>query len=297
MISIEIYHYKDIQEFFMRSNFIRLFFLLLLVLPISIIFISDMLKEKKSDVFPYRLIEEFELADLKEPSGIIFNPLTKTLFVVGDKGHLYEVRCDGSLLRGERILKADFEGITCNPMTGILYIAVEGEEDILEVEPKDFTVKRKFDIEQNFQGDKVLRPGGDGIEGITFIPDNNHPEGGTFYITNQGDKDDESDDLSAIMEIYLPLKSSFEKVNNGKIIRYFTPSVTDMSGLYYNPVRKILYVISDDNDLFIEFTKDLEFLDGYGLPGEKQEGITFDNDGFLYIAQDSGGILKFEPLR
>lgn len=30
----------------------------------------------------------------------------------------------------------------------------------------------------------------------------------------------------------------------------------------------------------------------FAFPGDSQEGIDFDDDGFLYAAQDSGGILK-----
>lgn len=64
----------------------------------------------------------------KEPSGICFHPARETLFVVGDRGHVGEMQTDGTLVRERRIRKADFEGITCNPGTGLLYIAVEGEE-------------------------------------------------------------------------------------------------------------------------------------------------------------------------
>ena len=35
----------------------------------------------------------------------------------------------------------------------------------------------------------------------------------------------------------------------------------------------------------------------YAFPGDNQEGITADPNGFLYIAQDSGGILKLKWLR
>ncbi len=35
------------------------------------------------------------------------------------------------------------------------------------------------------RGKMILKPGGQGIEGIMFVPDSRHPEGGTFSVTNQ----------------------------------------------------------------------------------------------------------------
>ncbi len=40
-------------------------------------------------------------------------------------------------VKQKRICDADFEGITCDPATGLLYIAVEGEEKIIEMDPGD----------------------------------------------------------------------------------------------------------------------------------------------------------------
>ena len=46
----------------------------------------------------------------------------------------------------------------------------------------------------------------------------------------------------------------------------------------------------------------LNHLDGrlvheYAFLGDNQEGIAVDEEGFLYIAQDTGGILKVKDLR
>jgi myo-inositol-hexaphosphate 3-phosphohydrolase len=35
-----------------------------------------------------------------------------------------------------------------------------------------------------------------------------------------------------------------------------------------------------------------EFLNSWAFPGDNQEGMAVDEEGFLYIAQDSGGIIK-----
>ena len=40
-----------------------------------------------------------------------------------------------------------------------------------------------------------------------------------------------------------------------------------------------------------------EILQEYAFPGDNQEGLALDGKGYLYIAQDSGGILKMADLR
>ena len=45
---------------------------------------------------------------------------------------------------------------------------------------------------------------------------------------------------------------------------------------------------------FFEITRVGEILSAYAFPGNDQEGITVDGEGFLYIAQDSGGIIKLK---
>jgi uncharacterized protein YjiK len=44
----------------------------------------------------------------------------------------------------------------------------------------------------------------------------------------------------------------------------------------------------------LEITRTGKIIGSWALPGEEQEGMIMDWKGFLYIAQDSGGILKFE---
>ena len=76
-----------------------------------------------------------DVRGFNEPSGITYHPHRGTLFVVGDEGDLLEMTTTGEWVKHKRIREADFEGVTCASATGLLYVAVEGEERILEIEP------------------------------------------------------------------------------------------------------------------------------------------------------------------
>lgn len=243
-------------------------------------------------LFPYQWVGDIDQVHFNEPSGIVFHPRRGTLFVVGDDGDICEIQKDGTLVKQKRIRHADFEGITFDPSTGLLYIAIEGEEKIVEIDPEDFSVLREFAIERTFQGAVVLKSGGPGIETISFVPDPNHPEGGTFYVANQGFDLEDKEDPSAIFEIEVPLKSGSAGKLTAKIVRFFSIGVIDLAGSHYDKASDLVYIISDATNTFFEITRTGKVLRAYAFPGDNQEGIAVDDEGFVYIAQDSGGIIK-----
>ena len=75
-------------------------------------------------------------------------------------------------------------------------------------------------------------------------------------------------------------------------IRQILPKIPDISGLNYSPLSKSILLISDGTNSFFEFSLTGEIRDARAFPGENQEGIAFDDKGNIYVAQDSGGILK-----
>jgi uncharacterized protein YjiK len=247
--------------------------------------------------FPCGRIAYLDQPTFNEPSGIVFHPGRGTLFLVGDAGDIGEMKTDGAGLRQAHLRDADFEGISVNPATGLLYVVIEGEEKILEVDPETFVVLRECALPRQLRGVTLLAPGGQGLEGITFVPDAKHPEGGTFFVANQGFLDSPKDDPSVILEVALPLKTGAGKELTATILRAIYPGVPDIGDLYYEAARQRLYLVSDTTNTFWEMNLKGELLRGYAFPGNDQEGITVDPQGFAYVAQDSGNFLKLKWRR
>ena len=245
-------------------------------------------------VFPYEWIGDIDKIGFNEPSGICWHAARKTLFAVGDEGDLCEITAEGTLIRRQHIRAADFEGVTYDPATGLVYLAIEGEEAVLEVDPNSFAVLREFALPRAFQGKTLLRAGGEGIEAITFAPDPDHPEGGVFYVANQAFGLSDEQDISAVFQVELPLRT---RTGSPRITDYFAPGIIDLSGLHYDPIADRILLISDATNLILEYTRDHHLLSVQAFPGDNQEGVTVDADNFLYIAQDTGGIVKLKWLR
>jgi uncharacterized protein YjiK len=249
--------------------------------------------------FPGQVLGNIDKTGFGEPSGIVFHPVRKTLFVVGDEGDLCEMKTDGTMLRQKHYpfnsFKMDFEGITVNPATSLLYVAIEAAEAILEIDPADLEIKRKFDIERELDGKLVMAPGGQGIEGITFVPNPALPHGGTFLVANQAFALNNPNDRSAVFEVEVPLADKAGTSSACKLLREFSLGVTDLSDLHYDASQSRLYIISDSNNLLFVTTLSGRVIAKYTeLPCADQEGIAFDDDGNIYIAQDSGGVVKIK---
>jgi uncharacterized protein YjiK len=70
--------------------------------------------------------------------------------------------------------------------------------------------------------------------------------------------------------------------------------VVCLSSIHYDSTAQRLYAISNSTNTFLEFTMEGELVNFYAFPGSEQEGIAIDNEGYMYIAQDIGGIVKIK---
>jgi uncharacterized protein YjiK len=255
----------------------KIFFLGVLVL-----LLSCSMGDKYSPTirFPYLWLDEqgfggdINQQNFPEPSGICFHPLRKTLFVVSDEGEVTEINTDGTPVFRQKI-PGDLEGVEFDP-------------DKREV-TRRFPLNRTYKDNPNFIEKQVKRYD-NGIESIEFIADDNHPEGGTFYIGNQWDP-------PCVMEVYIPLKSSQEKEAEARILRILPLVMDDPAALFYDPKTGLLNVVSDADNILVEITLDGKIVREYAFLGNDQEGIARDDEGYLYIAQDTGEIIKIKDLR
>jgi hypothetical protein len=273
---------------------VKLSVMFMIILPFGCNTVPHQQSVSPSIIFPYKWLGNIDKIKFNEPSGICWHSQRKTLFVVGDQGDICEIKPDGTLISQKRIRSADFEGITHDPSTGLLYIAVEGEESIIELNPETLEVLREFSLPRKFDDKVVMKSGGQGIEALTFVPDMAHPEGGTFCVANQSFSPNDEDDISAIFVVELPLRS---KTGEPKLLNYFNPGIIDVSGLYYSHLDGHVFVISDACNIILEYSPTYKLLKEFAFPGKDQEGIAVDDNGFMYIAQDSGGIIKLKWLK
>lgn len=171
----------------------------------------------------------------------------------GSEGGVYWVDFNG---RSERKLSFlhDLEGITIDPATGNLYLAVEGEQAIYKL---DETMPKPVKLGEVENG--ASDPSGKGLEGLTWY------KADTLLAANQ----------------YSPTSISFFSIAQGKAVRDIKIKFASyLSDLCYDPVDNLLW-ISDSKAMKI-YICDLDGnqkaqYDISGIVGSgKAEGLTID---------------------
>jgi hypothetical protein len=146
-------------------------------------------------------------------------------------------------------------------------------------------VTRVFDLEPWLSG-----YGNEGLEGLTFIPNNEDAEGGRFYVGIQA--------TGEIFIFSLPILSSFTD-NTVTFVENFTPEnqMQDLSGLYYCLRNDILYGIYDSFNLLVAMNTDGTSVKEWQLPGNDQEGFAIGDNGLVYVAEDVDEVWRYQFAR
>ena len=210
-----------------------------------------------------------------EPSGAARHDRLNVLFVVSDGGRLSRLDAAGDNVTTWNVT-GDLEAVcVADPESDYVYIGVEQPDSILEFDLVSGVVRRTFDLTPWMTG-----PSNHGLEALTFVPDESHPEGGLFYAGLQ------EDGLIYVFELPIVTSSTSETVT---YVDTLTPSPgrTDLSGLDYHRDSHTLYAIFDSHNVIRAVETDMTFLAEWALPGNDQEGIARVGCE-LFVAEDVG---------
>jgi len=210
--------------------------------------------------------EQHKIASIDEASGISYCQNSGTLMVANDEGSLYEITPKGEIVSRHKIGKYDLEGVVCEDKEVIL--AVE-DGLLLKVDRKTFQTK-----ELKIKGDGFKFDKKSGIEGIAKI-------GNLYYLAIQA-KDKEKAKL-----LIVKAGTNYAKIK--KIIKH---GIIDSAGMEYH--NKRLYIVSDKKDkLYIYNLKTNKVLKKIKLDKFAQEGVSFDNSGNIFFADDNGAVFRY----
>lgn len=213
-----------------------------------------------------------------EPSGVVWHNRLQSLFVIWDNGGVAQIDAAGNLLHPTVQVGGDLEGITLvDDQSNFLYLLVEFPQQMKEY---DISTGRLTGRTWNLQG----MPGNaqSGAEALTYNSARNE-----FYVGAQ---------LDGQIYVYTIDLNTPGDVNFSRIIR--TGINTDIAGLSYSRETEKTYAVFDAANIIQEYTNDDVMVQQYDAPGVNQEGIALMPGcpgvvAPLLIAQDSGGVLKF----
>jgi uncharacterized protein YjiK len=226
---------------------------------------------------------------LPEASGVAFHRERGTLFLVGDRGHVAEVTRDGDVLRKRRVEHLDLEGVTVGPGGRVYAVKEEKPPEILEIDPDTLEVLRSFKVDVREDGERLLaRHGNQGLEGLCWVESE-----GAFYALNE-------DRPAAIVKLAVPLdRAGGGKAKIEAVLKIGSVVADHASDLAYDAASGHFLVTESGRGApggarVHEITRAGDLVRTVPLPARRAEGLTLDDRGAAFIAQDGGKLLRAE---
>jgi uncharacterized protein YjiK len=216
---------------------------------------------------------------VKEPSGIAFHPGLGRLFLVGDEGTLAELDVQGQVLKTTKI-EHQIEDVVVHPPTGDLVMISEKTSELILYDPVAHQERKRWRLDVTALLGEEAKEKNQGFEGITFRPEAGRPGGGVFYLTHQRAP-------AVIVGITLDPAAPIGQIGSEAVVaRWTTPGYEDLTAISYVAAWDRFMVIADARERILVLRPDGSQEKRFPLPGEQQEGICFDDDGGLWIADD-----------
>ncbi|MCH8495000.1 MAG: SdiA-regulated domain-containing protein [Balneolales bacterium] len=223
-----------------------------------------------------RLIDEVSLP-ISDPSGLTLHANEGQLWTVSDAqgGHIYRISTDGTVLSTLFYSGEDMEGITYDATTNTLWILEERRREMVQLNMLGQVLRRvSVDIGQINEND--------GPEGIALNTLTGH-----FWVANEKNP-----------RVILELNSDFEIIKNTPINFTGSFEVTDISGLFHEPTRDELWILSDESQRIVVTDSDLYPIRSYDLDILKPEGIAVDlpNRRVYIVSDEIDALYTFELM-
>ena len=230
----------------------------LILFLIAIIIYCNLFDKIKHSAHP--VLSPIDIISLKvpEPSGLHFESKTNSLWMVSDENStIYNVDLKGEILSKIIIDGLDLEGITIIK-DSIIAVVLERDRTIVLLDKKGKVQKR---INVDISGKKNK-----GLEGISYNSVKN-----TFFVVNEKKP-------GVLLEIDITGKT---------IAKNELTFASDYSGLFFDQIENVLWIISDEDKAIFKCTPQGELLKKYKVDIEQIEGISIDlENSILYIISD-----------
>ena len=221
--------------------------------------------------------QHFPIGAVREPSGLVYVPSASSLYVIGDEGSLARVDLQGNVVASFPV-KGNLEDVAFHPPSGKLVILNEKKGELLVTDAQSGTVTARFSLDVAALLGPAAGGKNEGFEGLAFRPVAGEPGGGIFYLVHQKEP-------AALLAI------AFDPMAPGGVIGSAAkrglremPGRDDLTAVTMMPDNERLAVIAHHRILIMSFDGDEEF--DFSIPGTHQEGIAFDPEGNLWIAED-----------
>ena len=238
----------------------KLTYLSFILLAAFCTFCDQNLDEKKEKTLSFSIAEQIPVT---EPSGLDLTFDEKGFWIVSDQNSkVYLIDSWGREVKSFKVEGESLEGITVID-DSTLAIVLERTREIVILDTSGLELKRK---KINLKGEL-----NSGLEGITYDPTEKK-----FYILNE-----KKPTLLVTLD---------ENLNELK--RDTLNFAKDVSGIYFDSSKKILWILSDESQKIVQTDVRGKAIQEFKIKVTQPEGITLNKAGTkLYLVSDKTGTL------
>jgi len=215
---------------------------------------------------------------VKEPSGIAFHPGLGHLFVVGDDGTLAELDGEGKNIRTLKVEK-QLEDVVYHPPSGGLLLVSEKKSELILFDPVAGQQRRRWKINTAALLGGAPTEANQGFEGLAFRPDPSRPGGGIIYLSHQRTP-------AAVVGVAFDTGTNAAIDGGAVVSRWNITSYDDLTAITFVPSIDRVVAIADSKERLLVLSAEGAVQGEVPIPGQQQEGLVFDGNGALWIADD-----------
>jgi uncharacterized protein YjiK len=222
---------------------------------------------------------------LREASGIAWHPGQARFFAVGDRGTLAEIDASGRLLGRHRV-RGNLEDVAVHLPSGRLVLLAEKKGELVVWDPQTASETGRFPLDVAGVLGKEPADRNQGFEGLAFRDDPEQPGGGTFYIVHQRKP-------ARLVALTFDPTGGQRTIGAADVVaRYALKPYEDLTAVTWSEPLGRLLVIAESDDRLLLVSPAGTITGTWPLPGAQQEGLAFDPQGTLWIADDQKGLFR-----
>jgi uncharacterized protein YjiK len=226
------------------------------------------------------------LAGVREASGVAWDRGRSRLFVVGDRGTLAEVEPSGRVVAVHRV-KGNLEDVTVHQPSGRLVLLAEKKGELVVWDPASASETARFELDVAGILGREPADRNQGFEGLVFREEAGRPGGGVFHLVHQRKP------ARLVTLSFDPLGPPRRLGASDVLARHGLKAHEDLTAITWSERLGRLFVISESDDRLLAVATDGTIEADVALPGGRQEGLAFDDDETLWVADERFGLLRF----
>jgi len=225
------------------------------------------------------------VAGVREASGVAWHRGRGRLFVVSDRGSLVEIEPSGRVVATHRV-KGNLEDVTVHEPSGRLVLLAEKKGELVVWDPGSASETGRFPLDVRAILGRDPADRNQGFEGLAFQAEAGRPGGGVFHLVHQRKP-------ARLVTLAFDPAGEVRTLGAADVLaRHALKPYEDLTAVTWSERLGRLAVAAESDDRLLVVSADGAIEADLALPGRQQEGLAFDPEGALWVADERLGLLR-----